>query len=285
MLNDAGGIETDLTVFRLSETAFMVVTGTGQATKDADWIRRHMNGEAVAVTDVTSAYAVLGVAGPRSEELLQAVSSDALSVADFPRYRHREIEAGYALVRAARLSYTGEAGFELYIPTEFAAGVYDALFEAGAAMGLTDIGTLALTSLRVERGFRAWGHELSAADTPFEAGLDHAVKLAKNVDFTGRDALLRQRDAGLKRRHVFLTLGAAAYPIGSEPILHDGQPVGQVTSATFGHSVGGPVCMGYVERPPAEIEAMAEAGGFAVDIACEAHPATRVSFDPPYAGT
>ena len=174
MLNDAGGIETDLTVFRLSETAFMVVTGTGQATKDADWIRRHMNGEAVAVTDVTSAYAVLGVAGPRSEELLQAVSSDALSVADFPRYRHREIEAGYALVRAARLSYTGEAGFELYIPTEFAAGVYDALFEAGAAMGLTDIGTLALTSLRVERGFRAWGHELSAADTPFEAGLDPA---------------------------------------------------------------------------------------------------------------
>ena len=286
MLNEDGGIESDLTVFRLQEDRFLLVTGTGQAVKDAQWIRRHMNDTdgSVVLTDVTGGTAVLGLAGPRSEELLARISADDVSVGAFPCYEHREIEAGYGLVRAARLSYTGEAGFELYIPTEFAAGVYDALFDAGVDMGLADAGTLALTSLRVERGFRAWGHDITAADTPFEAGLGFAVKFDKATEFIGREALLRQRDAGLERRLVFLTAGdPESYPIGGEPILFDGSPIGQVTSAAYGHTIGRALCMGYVERSPEEILAMAETGGFALDIACEAH-GVRVSFDAPYPG-
>ena len=284
MLNDQGGIESDVTIFKITDDKYFLVTGTGQAVKDTEWINRHKGDDRATLTDVTSGYAVLGVAGPQSEEILARISGDDVSLTNFPRYRHREIEAGYGIVRAARLSYTGEAGFELYIPSEFAIGVYDALSDAGRDLGLMDIGTTALTSLRVERGFRAWGHDISAADTPFEAGLGHAVKLEKNAGFIGHDALARQRDAGPARHLAFLTCtDPGAYPIGGEPIIFNGQPVGQITSAAYGHSVGAAVCMGYVEHPPAKINEMAAAGGFAIDIACELAPAT-FSFDPPYPG-
>jgi len=281
MLNEQGGIESDLTLIRQSDDRYLIVTGTGQATKDADWIRRNMPAGARAeLIDVTSSLAVIGVAGPKSRELLSRVSPDDVSKDGFRPYSHREIEVGYAKVSAARLSYTGELGWELYVPAEFAAHVYDTLIEAGQDLGVRDLGVHAMTSLRVEKGFRAWGHDITAAETPLEAGLEFAVRLDGNRDFIGREALLKQRQDGPAKRLVFLTLDDAdAVPIGGEPILFGDVPVGQVTSATFGHTIGRPVCIGYIDRPPAEIEAMADA--LAVDIACVAHAAS-ISFEPPY---
>ncbi len=282
MLNTRGGIESDLTLLREAEDRYLIVTGTGQATKDADWIRRHMpEGAHAHLIDVTSGLAVIGVAGPNARSLMQLVSPDDLSNEGFRFYSHREIEIGYGKARAARLSYTGELGWELYVPTEVAAHVYGALLDAGADLGVMDLGLHAMSSLRIEKGFRAWGHDITAGDTPLEAGLGFTVKLDGNRDFIGRDALLKQRDAGLGRRLVFLTLDDPdAVPLGGEPILAAGTPVGQVTSATFGHTVGKPICIGYIDRTPAEIEAMA-AMGVAIDIARRIFPAA-LSVNAPY---
>ncbi len=277
MLNEAGGFESDLTVFRLAEQQFMLVTGTAQATRDENWFRRQMDAATPAVlVDVTSGYAVIGVAGPKAAELMARVSPDDLSESAIPAYGHREIDLGYARVRAARLSYTGEPGWELYVPTEFAVGVYDALYAAGVGLGLRNIGTMALTGLRVERGFLAWGHDLTPADTPLQAGLGFAVDFEKGIDFIGRAALLEQRRHGPGRRLAYFTLeDPAAYPIGGEPILQHGKPVGQVTTAAFGHSVGAAVCIGYI----ADAERIA-GGGFAIDIAGTAWPAAT-ELSPP----
>lgn len=283
LLNEKGGFESDLTLHRLSEDSFLLVTGTAQVVRDKDWIERHAAaGDRVAVADVTSAYAVLGVAGPRVRELLARVSPADFSNAAFPYYTWQEIEIGYGVARAARVSYTGELGFELYVGCEFAAHVYDALAEAGAELGLIDIGIDALTSLRIEKGYRAWGAELSPEDTPFEAGLGFAVKLGKQVPFVGREALLKQRKEGVKRRLVLFTLeDASAHPFGREAIVHEGRIVGQVTSAAFGHTLGRAVAMGYVPGEPARIEDMIRKGGFEIEIACERFPATA-SLEAPY---
>ena len=276
MLNEAGGFESDLTVFRLAEEQFMLITGTAQATRDENWIRGHMDDATPAVlVDVTSGFAVIGVAGPNAAALMARVSPDDLSETAIPAYRHREIDVGYARVRAARLSYTGEPGWELYVPTEFAVGVYDALFAAGADFGLRNIGTMTLTCLRVERGFLAWGHDLTPGDTPLEAGLGFAVRFDKAVEFIGRRALLEQRRIGVRRRLASFRLDdPAAYPIGGEPIVHHGRPVGQVTTAAYGHSVGAAVCIGYIGDGVSPAVEMIAAGGFAIDIAGTAWPAT-----------
>jgi 4-methylaminobutanoate oxidase (formaldehyde-forming) len=283
LLNELGGFESDLTAHRLAEDSFLLVTGTQQAVRDRDWIGRHLSaGDRVAVTDVTSAYAVLGVAGPRARALLARVSPADFSNAGFPYYTSREIEIGYALARAARVSYTGELGFELYVACEFAAHVYDALQEAGADLGLRDIGIDALTSLRIEKGYRAWGHELTPEDTPLEAGLGFAVKLKTQIPFVGRDALLRQRDEGVKRRLVLFTLeDGSAHPFGREAIVYGDEIVGQVTSAAFGHTVGRAVAMGYVRGDARHFDEMLRKGGFAIEIACERFPA-KASLEPPY---
>ena len=276
MLNDRGGVEAEMTVLRLADDAFLLVAGTGTEPRVKAWLRRRMaemGTEGVAVTDVTSAYAVLAVAGPRAAELMARVSPADFSPADFStngfkRYRQREIELGYAIVRAARLSYSGEDGFELFVASEFAAHAFE---------------ILALSGRRIERGFRAWGHDMGAGDTALEAGLETAIRMEKPGGFVGRDALAAQRHAGLKRRLVHIVLeDEAAYPIGGEPILFAGKPVGQVTSAAYGHSVGRAVAIGYVERAPEVIERMAADGGFALDIAGEAAPA-RVGLTPPLA--
>jgi 4-methylaminobutanoate oxidase (formaldehyde-forming) len=284
MLNAQGGIESDLTVMRLSHEAFLLVTGTAQPTRDADWLRRHMaEDDRVALTDVTSASAVLGVMGPASRMLLQGLTSADLSNQAFPYFTWQDIDLGCAPVRAARLSYAGELGWELYVPSEFAATVYDLIAEAGPAVGLVDAGTYALTSLRVEKGYRAWGHDIGPEDTPLEAGLGFAVRFAKPEAFIGRAALLAQRDRRLGRRLVVLTLeDPRALPLGDEPILHDGRVVGQVTSAAFGHSLGRAVALGYV-RPPerATVEEMIAAGRFELDIAGRRYAASA-SLDAPW---
>jgi 4-methylaminobutanoate oxidase (formaldehyde-forming) len=283
MLNERGGFESDLTVTRLADDAYLIVTGSAQGPRDLDWIRRHLPaGARATVTDVTGAYAVLGLMGPRSRELLARVSDADLGPAAFPFLTSREIAVGQATVRASRVTYVGELGWELYVPVEQAGLVYDELAAAGGEVGLRDAGYYALDSLRMEKAYRAWGRDVTIDDTPWEAGLGFAVRLDKPVAFLGREALLEQRQRTLTKRLVtFVLEDEAALPWGDEPILRDGRVVGTVTSAGFGHTLGRAVAMGYV-RDPGGVDAAYVAGGrFALDVAGDRIPA-RASLAAPY---
>jgi heterotetrameric sarcosine oxidase gamma subunit len=250
MLNEHGGFESDLTVTRLAEYVYLVVTGAAQTTRDFHWIKSHCpDGARATLTDVTGSYAVLGVMGPRARDLLARLTSADLSNAAFPFATSQEIWLGRSRVRASRITYVGELGWELYVPTEFAAETYDALQEAGADLGLRDAGYYALESLRLEKAYRAWGRELTTDDTPLEAGLGFAVRFDKATSFIGRDALLAQKGAPLTKRLITFVLDdPMAFPLGDEPIWSDGRIVGSTTSAAFGHSLGRAVAMGYVRR-------------------------------------
>lgn len=287
MLNERGGFESDLTVARLGPDRFLILTGTGQATRDADWIGRHIPASARAIlTDVTSAYAVIGVAGPRARELLSRVSDAALGNTDFPAAAVREISIGYATCWACRRSYAGGEGWELYVPTEFAVAVYEALTEAGADLGVHDAGYYALEGLRIEAGYRAWGHELSPDCTPWEAGLGFAVDLRKPA-FIGRDALVAARGRPPARRLVaFLAIAPETPPAwGGELVTAEGAPVGEVTSAAYGHSLGGMVALGWVHSTGEAIDqAWLDQRRFALDVAGEAVP-VRASLKPFRIGT
>ena len=284
LLNARGGFESDLTVIRLGETAFLLITGTAQATRDRDWINRHADDAVAIVTDVTSAWSVLSVMGPKAPALLARVSPDDLSEAALPAGATAEIDLGFARVRAARMSYVGGPGFELYVPTEFVAGVYDALVNAGTEFGLRDAGYYAIDALRIEAGRRAFGAELGPDETPLEAGLMYAVKPDKGIDFIGRDALLRQRDRGVaKRLGLFALDDPAAYPWGGEGILRDGKPVGEVTSAGYSARLGRAVVMGYVRGDGPIAREFVLAGRYVVDIAGDRIPATPLA-KPPFPG-
>ncbi len=283
MLNERGGFESDLTVTRLAADAYLVVTGSAQGTRDLDWIRRHLPaGARATVTEVTGAYAVLGLMGPRSRELLARVSDADLGPGAFPFLTSREIAIGQATARASRVTYVGELGWELYVPVEQAGLVYDELAKAGRDLGLRDAGYYALDSLRMEKAYRAWGREVTIDDTPWEAGLGFAVRLDKPVSFLGREALLEQRERTLtKRLLTFVLEDEAALPWGDEPILRDGRVVGSVTSAAFGHTLGRAVAMGYV-RDPGGVDAAYVAGGrFELDVAGDRIPA-RAGLAAPY---
>jgi 4-methylaminobutanoate oxidase (formaldehyde-forming) len=286
MLNARGGYESDLTVTRLSEDTYFIVTGTAQTTRDADWIRRNMDSEVRAtLTDVTSAFAVIGVMGPNARDLLGTITKTDLSNEAFPFGTSKEIGIGYATVRANRITYVGELGWELYIPVERAVSVYTALIEAGAEFGLHLAGYYAIDSLRLEKGYRAWGADVTPDYTPYEAGLGFAVKLDKGADFIGRDALLRQKEAGVTRRLVQFTIDDPdAIAWGKELILRDGEPVGEVSSAAYGHTLGSAVAMGYVnnEKGVADRDYI-DSGHYEIDIAGERFAATphlRPAYDP-----
>ena len=283
MLNERGRFESDLTVTRLSEEAYLVVTGSAQGTRDLDWIRRHRPaGARVAVTDVTGAYAVIGVMGPRSRELLARVSDADLGPRAFPFGASREISVGPATVRASRITYVGELGWELYVPVEQAGLVYDELARAGADAGLRDAGYYAMDSLRMEKAYRAWGRDVTIDDTPWEAGLGFAVRLDKPAPFLGREALLAQRERPLTKRLVtFVLEDETALPWGDEPILRDGRVVGTVTSAAFGHTLGHAVAMGYVREDDGVDAAFVTGGRFELDIGGERIPA-RAGLAAPY---
>jgi len=283
MLNERGGFESDLTVTRLGADAYLIVTGSAQTTRDAHWIRRHIpDGARAALTDVTGAYAVLGVMGPRSRDLLSRLTRADLSNAAFPFAASREIWLGRALVRASRITYVGELGWELYVPVEFAAGVYDALQEAGGDLGLADAGYYAIESLRVEKAYRAWGRELTTDDTPLEAGLGFAVCFDKAAAFIGREALLAQRGKPLdKRLCSFVLDDPEALPLGDEPIWCDGSIVGSTSSAAYGHTLGRAVAMGYVSRPGGVDAAYLSQARFEIEIAGDRFSA-RGGFKAPY---
>ncbi len=274
-LNERGGIEADVTVTRVAEDGFLVVTGAESQMRDLNWLRRHVPpGSRTAVTDVTSAYAVLGVMGPKARELLSRVTSADLANEAFPFASSREIDIGYATVRATRITYVGELGWELYVLAEFADGVYDALMARGEDVGLAPVGFHAVNSLRMEKGYRHWGHDISDEDTPWEAGLGFAVAHGKNAGFIGRDAVLRQRETGVDRRLVLFALdnpGPLLYR--DEPIRRDGEIVGYLTSGMFGHTVGSAVGMGYVRREGGVTRDWIEAGSYDIDVAGERWPA------------
>lgn len=274
-LNERAGIEADLTVTRLTDTAFQVVTAAAHARRDLTWLRRHVDCEAQAVvTDVTSAESVLCVMGPNSRALLQAVSGADLSNTAHPFATWREIEIGYARVRAARITYVGELGWELYIPTEFARGVFDVLTEAGPAHGLRLAGLHALDSCRIEKAYRHWGHDIGDEDTPLQAGLMFAVKPYKQSDFLGREALLRQMEWGPGRRLTqFMLRDPQPLLYHDEPIWHDGAMVGRTTSGAYGHHLGGAVALGYVREDTAPVADRIAAGGFEIEVAGTRFPA------------
>ena len=273
LLNRRGGFESDLTILRQGLREFLVITGTAQAARDRSWIARHIGAANATVTDVTSAHSVLSLMGPNSTALLQRMSPGFGKVA-LAYGQTIEADLGYARGRIARMSYAGGPGFELYLPTEFAAGVYDALKQAGEGLGLRDAGYFALDGLRIEAGRRAFAAELGPDETPLEAGLMFAVDLNKQ-DFIGRDALLAQKQTGVAKRLALLALDdASAWAWGGEPILRDGRPVGEITSAGWSTVLGRVVCMGYVRGETAIDRAWMQAGAYAVDVAGEVVAAT-----------
>ena len=282
MLNARGGIEADLTVTRLGEDAYLIVTGASAATHNVHWIRRHIGTARAVLTDVTSAFAVLGVMGPRARGLLARVTDADLSNAAFPFGTSREVWLASAPVRATRITYVGELGWELYVATEFAPGVYDAIVNAGDAEGLRHAGYHAMDSLRIEKAYRSWGHDLGCEDTPLEAGLGVAVRLDKPTPFIGRDALLAQREQPLRRRLVVFTLDDPEPLLyHDEPVWRDGALVGRITSGASGHTLGRAVGLGFVEHPDGITDAFVATGRWEVEIACERVPA-RAQLTPPY---
>ena len=280
-LNERGGIEADLTVTRLSESLFLIVTGAETETKDFNWLQRHIDaGKHCVLTNVTSGMGVLSVMGPLARELLQALTPEDLSNAAFPFATSKEIELGYALVRASRITYVGELGWELYVPTEFMAGVYDEIVAAGAQHGLVHAGYHALNSLRIEKAYRHFGHDITDEDTPWEAGLGFAVKLDKPGGFIGREALVRQREVGMTKRLVQFQLRSP------EPLLYHNEPiwrgdtiVGFVRSGMYAHTLGAAVGLGYVT----DVTGAIDADAYEIEVAGVRHAALaslRPLYDP-----
>jgi 4-methylaminobutanoate oxidase (formaldehyde-forming) len=276
MLNDRGGFESDLTITRTAGDTFFILTGSAQATRDADWIGRHIaENEFAALVDVTSAYSIISVMGPKSRELLERISADDLSRESLPFSATREIDVGYARARAARMSYIGGAGYELCVPTDQCVTLYDALHAAGSDLGLRDAGYYTIDALRIEAGRRAWGAELGPDETPWEAGLGYAVALDKGAEFIGRAALLRQQAEGVRKKLLlFLLDDPDAFPWGGEPILMDGMSVGELTSAGYSRKYGRAVAMGYVRADRALGDEAWLAASYEIDIAGERFAAT-----------
>jgi glycine cleavage system T protein len=249
MLNAKGGIESDLTVTRLNETAFLLVVPGATLRRDMAWLRAHVGDRFVTITDMTAAEAVFCVMGPKARDLIQDTSPDDLSNAGFPFGTAREIEIGMGLARAHRISYAGELGWELYVSTDQAAHVFEALTEAGTDHGLKFCGLHALDSCRIEKAFRHFGHDITDEDHVLEAGLGFAVRTQK-PDFIGRDAVLRKREAGLDRRMLqFRLTDPEPMLFHNEAVVRDGKIVSIVTSGNYGHALGGAIGMGYVPCP------------------------------------
>jgi 4-methylaminobutanoate oxidase (formaldehyde-forming) len=283
-LNERGGIEADLTLTRLADDAYLIVTSAAAQTRDFHWLRRHIPADAHAVaTDVTSALAVLALMGPGSRDLLAPLTSADLSNGAFPFGTAREIELGYALVRAHRISYVGELGFELYIPTEFAAPVFDVIAEAAEGRAAF-AGFHALDSLRLEKAYRHWGHDIGDENTPLEAGLGFACAFDKPSPFIGRDALLAGRERVPTRRLVQFRLeNPEPLLFRDEPIVMDGQRIGLLTSGSYGHTLGAAIGMGWVRHPDGVTPEVLRAARFEIESAEERHAAQasiRPFYDP-----
>lgn len=282
MLNDHGGIEADLTVARVADDEFYIVTGTGFATHDFDWIRRNIpTGANCQLFDVTSAYAVLTLMGPRARSILSAVTSADVSNAAFPFATMQTVGIAGCPVRALRITYMGELGWELHLPVEYAPRVYDTLMAAGAEHGLTNAGYRAIESTRLEKGYRAWGSDIGPDHTPIEAGLGWAVKVKSGIEFRGRDAIIAQREHGVRKMLAAFTVAPEVVLLGRETIFRDGQRVGWLTSGGYGYTVGRSIGYGYVRHADGVTADWLLAGSYELEVAGE-RVAAEASLQPLY---
>ena len=278
-LNERGGIEADLTVTRLAETKFLVVTGAVPQTRDMAWLKRNTpDGAHCIATDITSGLPMIAVMGPKSRALLQKLSGADLSNAAFPFGTSREIEIGYARVRASRITYVGELGWELYIPAEFAPHVFERLMEAGGEFGLTPAGMHTMNNCRMEKAYRHWGHDMSDEETAIEAGLGFAVAWDKKGGFIGKEALEKQRALKVQpKRLVCLALAdnsiRAPMIYHEEPIYRNGVIAGSTTSGAWGHRVGLSLGLGYVKHDGGVTKEWIEAGQWEIELAWQRYPA------------
>jgi 4-methylaminobutanoate oxidase (formaldehyde-forming) len=285
MFNERGGFESDLTVVRKGSDEFYLVSGAAQGIRDLDWIRRHRRpGEQAQLVDVTSAISVMSVMGPQSRALLSRLTEADLSNAAFPFGTAQQISLGPACVYALRITYVGELGWELHVSTEQSSLVYDLLHKAGEEFGMRNGGHYAINSLRLEKGYRAWGADLSPDDTTLEAGLGFAVAWDKSIPFIGQEILLKQREAGVKRQLVSFVLQDPEPTLwGSEPIFCDGKAVGYTTSGSYAHTLGAAIAMGYVNHPETITSELIKAGQFEICIngrRYSANPHLRAPYDP-----
>lgn len=283
LLNSRGGIEADLTVATLADDRFYIVTGTGFRAHDFSWIAEHIGeGLDARLCDVTEAFGTLSLMGPDARDVLGAVTDADVSNAAFPFGHVREITVAGHKVRALRVTYVGELGWELHVPIAAAGDVFDALMHAGAASGIRPVGYRALETLRLEKGYRAWGSDVTPNDTPFEAGLGRAVKLGKNIDFLGRQALEKVAGEPLKKRFAgFTAEDPAVVLLGRETILRNGEPVGYLTSGGYGHTIGKNIGYGYVRNAGGVTDDFLGSGDYELIVAMERTPA-RIHLGPVY---
>ncbi|WIY25774.1 GcvT family protein [Parasedimentitalea psychrophila] len=282
MLNDRGGIECDLTAVRVARDEYYIVTGTGYATHDFDWISRNIpKGMNAQLVDVTSAYSVLSLMGPKARDILATVTNSDVSNEAFKFGTAKTIGIAGCPVNALRVTYVGELGWELHLPVEYATTVYDALTEAGAEFGLRDAGYRAIESMRLEKGYRAWGSDIGSDHTPAEAGLAWAVKLKKNIDFKGRKAAEAQRDNGVKKILACFTTDPDVVLSGRETIYRDGKRVGWLSSGGFGYTVNKSIGYGYVRSNEVINADFIRAGSYELEVATKRVPCT-VQLGPLY---
>jgi 4-methylaminobutanoate oxidase (formaldehyde-forming) len=282
MLNERGGIESDLTVTRLAPDKYFIVSPGATGPRDFDWIQRHLEDDAHAIlTDVTSAYTMLAVMGPRSRDLLANLTDADLSNEAFPFATAREIDVADARPLVVRMSFVGELGWELYIPTEFSLNVFDALMEAGKKFDLKLVGLHALDSLRLEKGYKHWGADITPDDTPFEAGLGFCVKMDKE-DFMGRDALAEKLKAEPERKLVIFTLEDSEPLIyHDEPIYRDGELVSENTHGSYSHVLKSAIGMCYLKNPGGITDEWITSGKYEINIEGKMFP-LKVHLEPPY---
>jgi glycine cleavage system aminomethyltransferase T/glycine/D-amino acid oxidase-like deaminating enzyme len=254
MLNSRGGIECDFTVGRLDENRFSIVTGTAFGNHDREWIRKHLPSDgSVQVHDTTSQWACFGIWGPKARDVLQPLTPQSLESEVFPYMNVREITVGKVPVRALRVTYVGELGWELYCPMEYGLGLWRALWEGGEPHGIVAGGYRAIDSLRLEKGYRVWGADITPDETPYEGGVDFCVKLEKEDDFIGRDALVEAKESGPRTRLCCLLLeDPRSVALGNEPVQIDGQIRGRVTTGGYGYTVERSIAYAYIPPEPAE---------------------------------
>lgn len=283
MLNERGGIECDLTVARVARNEYYIVTGTGFATHDFDWISRSIPaGMNCQLFDITSANAVLALMGPNARKILQAVTRADVSNAAFPFGTTQSIGIAGCPVLALRVTYVGELGWELHLPVEYAHRIYCTLMEAGLTHGLTNAGYRTIESCRLEKGYRAWGSDIGADHTPIEAGLGWAVKMKSNIPFKGREAIARQLEYGVKKRLAcFVVDDPDVVLLGRETIYRNGERVGWLTSGGFGHWLGKPIGYGYVRHGDGVDAGFVASGVYELEVASK-RVACRVESGPLY---
>jgi sarcosine dehydrogenase len=282
MLDAGGGIQCDVTVARTAEHEFRIITGTGFATHDFDWIERNIpEGADAQLFEVTSATAVLALMGPASRDILGSVTEDDVSNSAIPFGSVRSLSVAGCAIDALRITYVGELGYELHVPVELAVTVYDAVMAAGRRHGLVNAGYRAIESCRLEKGYRAWGADIGPDHTPVEAGLGWAVKDRLPIDFCGREAVARQRDGGVTKRLAGFATEPSVVLLGRETIYRDGERVGWLSSAGFGYTIDRSIGYGYVRNADGVTPEFVRSGSYELEVATERVPC-EVSLQPLY---